>query len=179
MSLDGFHFALSKDDVVALRGIDLESPRLSFFKEKIEQRYLKTQPTYVARSAKSWDAIHRALADGLLNWTGGLYPLNHTILAGELLYTGNNYIMSLKSPEAVADISASLAEVDRQVFRGRYNLIIAEDYGSTLGNDDFEATWVGFQNVRSLYAKAASVKRYVLFTADQQPHYSQLGDIAH
>jgi hypothetical protein len=52
--------------------------------------------------------MHRTLADGELAWEGGDYPLNHTVLAGRLLYTGDDYIMSLKTPAQMKDVAAAL-----------------------------------------------------------------------
>jgi hypothetical protein len=84
MSCLGVHFALTEEDVAALRAIEDEQERLSLLQEDIEERYFAKPAPYAAESDKSWDAMHRALADGQLTWDGGTYPLNHTVLAGEL-----------------------------------------------------------------------------------------------
>jgi hypothetical protein len=167
MSCLGVHFALTEDDVVALRAIGDEQERLAHLLEDIEEQYMAEPCTYAGESDKAWDAMHRALADGHLSWDGGTYPLNHTVLAGELLYTGDDYIMSLKSPAQVKDVAAALEGVTEDVFRSRYNAIPANEYGMEPSDDDFSYTWEWFQNVRQLYSRAASEGRYVLFTADQ------------
>jgi hypothetical protein len=87
MSCLGVHFALSEEDVAAMLAIKDEQDRLSFLQEHIEERYLAKPKTYAAESDKSWDAMHRTLSDGHPTWGGGTYPLNHAVLAGELLYT--------------------------------------------------------------------------------------------
>ena len=102
MSYLGVHFALSNEDVVNIRALSDEQERLSYLQEEIEERYLVEPVTYAAESDKAWDAMHRALTDGRLTWDGGTYPLNHVVLAGELLYTEDDYIMSLKSPAPVS-----------------------------------------------------------------------------
>jgi hypothetical protein len=166
MSCLGVHFALTADDVAALRAMDDESERLDHVQEVIEERYLEEE-TFAAQSDKSWDAMHRALADGRLGWEGGTYPLNHAVLGGELLYTEDDYIMSLKSPEQVKQISAALDALDAAAFRLRYDAIDVEDYGQPLTDEDFSYTWEWFQGVRDLYRRAAAGDRYMLFTADQ------------
>lgn len=167
MSCLGVHFALAESDVIALRAIEDEEDRLAHLQEDIETRYMTEPGSYAAESDKAWDAMHRSLADGHLSWDGGAYPLNHVILAGELLYTGDDYIMSLKSPAQVKAISAALDTISESWLRDRYNKIPADEYGMELSDEDFRYTWEWFQNVRGLYARAATEGRSVLFTADQ------------
>lgn len=169
MSCLGVHFALIAEDVATLRGFDSEEDRLDHLHEVIEEEYMDPdvpEPMY-AESDKAWDAMHRVLTNGLLTWDGGVYPLNHAILAGELLYSGSDYIMSLKSPEQVKDIAAALDSIDQESFREKYFQLDAQDYGSPLTEEDLEYTWEWFQNVRDLYRTASGVGRHVLFTADQ------------
>ncbi len=167
MSCLGVHFAITDDDVATLRSIADEKDRLAHLQEEIEERYMAEPCTYAAESDKAWDAMHRVLADGHLSWDGGTYPLNHTVLAGELLYTDDDYIMSLKSPSQVKDIAAALEPITEDIFRTRYNKILPSEYGGELDDEDFSYTWEWFKNVRDLYQRAASEGRYVLFTADQ------------
>jgi hypothetical protein len=167
MSCLGVHFALTEEDVAALRAILDERERLSFLQEDIEERYLKKPANYAAESDKAWDAMDRALSDGKLTWDGGTYPLNHAVLVGEFLYTDSDYIMTLKSPAQVRDIANGLRPMTEAQFRARYHAIDRESYGSELTDEDFEYTWQWFQRVRELYELAANEGRFVLFTADQ------------
>ena len=141
--------------------------RLEFLREHIEERYFEGSRQYVAESDKAWDAMHRALADGVLTWDGGEYPLNHAVLAGKLLYTRSDYIMSLKEPHQVSDVAKALEAITKSQFRDRYNRIDEESYGFPLSDEDFEYTWEWFEGVRELYRCAAAEGRYVLFSADQ------------
>ena len=167
MSCLGVHFAPTEKEVTHLRSLTDEQARLDHLKEVIEETYFREHPELKAESDKSWDAMHRALADGQLTWDGGEYPLNHTVLAGELLYTGSDYIMSLKTPRQVRDIAAALPGLSEADFRGRYFAIDEKSYGFPLSQEDFRCTWDWFQGVRDLYALAAKEGRFVLFTADQ------------
>lgn len=87
MSCLGVHFALTVAEVEHLRSLDGEQDRLQYLQEVLEETYFGEYPDFKAESDKSWDAMHRTLADGQLTWDGGDYPLNHVVLAGELLYT--------------------------------------------------------------------------------------------
>jgi hypothetical protein len=167
MSCLGVHFALTEKEVAQLRSLKDEEARLEHLQEEIEEHYLGEETQFAAESDKSWDAMHRALTDGQLTWDGGTYPLKHTVLAGELLYTGSDYIMSLKTPQQVRDIAAALPAITEEDFRRRYFAIDARSYGSPLSDDDFNYTWESFQAVREFYTRAAQAGRFVLFTADQ------------
>jgi hypothetical protein len=163
----GVHFAITDQEAERLRSIADEHDRLDHVKEVIEESYFEKFSEFKAESDKAWDAMHRVLADGNLTWDGGSYPLNHAILAGELLYTDSDYIMSLKNPRQVQDIADALASIDEAQFRSRYFGIDPSNYGFELSEEDFGYTWEWFQEVRSLYRRAADEGRYVLFTADQ------------
>jgi hypothetical protein len=167
MGCRGVHFALSEAEVEHLRSLPSERERLDYVIEDLEISYFADREEYLAESDKAWDAMHRVLADGELTWDGGDYPLNHVVLAGELLYTEPDYIMSLKSPEQVRDIAAALPRVTEAEFRRRYFAIDPEVYGCPVNEEDFAYTWDWFQHVRRLYTKAAAEGRYALFTADQ------------
>lgn len=146
---------------------ELIQARLDLLREEIEEQYLSDDKKYAAESDKAGDAMHRTLTDGRLGWDGGNYPLNHTVLAGELLYTASDYIMSLKNPKQVKDVASALASVSQDDFRKGYFKISPKEYGTPVTEEDFAYTWEWFQSVRDLYQRAAAEGRHVLFTADQ------------
>ena len=163
----GVHFALSEEEVQHLRSLPSERDRLDYVVEDLEESYFADHEECIAQSDKAWDAMHRALTDGQLSWDGGEYPLNHVVLAGELLYTETDFIMSLKSPEQVRDIAAALPAITEAEFRLRYFAIDPAACGCPVDEQEFAYTWDWFEHVRRLYTKAAAESRYVLFTADQ------------
>lgn len=167
MACRGVHFAITAEEADHLRNLADEQDRLDFLQQTIEEEYFERSPEWKAESDKAWDAMHRLLAAGELTWDGGSYPLNHTVLAGELLYTESDYIMSLKRPDQVRDIAAALARIDEREFRHRYFSIPSASYEMQLSDEDHEYTWEWFQEVRELFSRAAEAGRYVLFTADQ------------
>ena len=167
MSCLGVHFALTADDVAALQAFEDEQERVSFLQDELEDRYLAQPQTYAAESDKAWDAMHRALSDGKLSWDGGTFPLSHAVLGGKPLYSGDDYIMSVKTPEQVRAIASALERLTEAEFLQRYNHIDSKSYDGEMGDEDFNYTWEWFQGVRSLYVLAAAEGRFVLFTADQ------------
>jgi hypothetical protein len=167
MSCLGVHFALTDDDVSQLLSRSSDAERLEFLQEELEVRYFEEPQTYLAESDKAWDAMHRALTDGLLDHDGGKYPLNHVVLGGQLIYSGDDYIMSLKTPAQVNDIAAAILQYTEEQFRARYDAIDPDRYGLALSDEDFSYTWEWFQVVRQLYQIAASEGRHVLFSVDQ------------
>jgi Domain of unknown function (DUF1877) len=66
MSCLGVHFALLPEEAAALEAIDDEGGRLEHLQNEIEVLYFESARDYLAQSDKSWDAMHRTLADGEL-----------------------------------------------------------------------------------------------------------------
>jgi hypothetical protein len=167
MSCLGVHLALSDNDVRALLSKSGDAERLAFLQEELEARYFEEPQTYLAESDKAWDAMHRALTDGLLEHNGGEYPLSHVVLGGQPLYGREDHIMSLKTPAQVKDVAAAISQQTEGQFRALYDSIDPKRYGLDLSDEDFSYTWEWFQGVRHLYQVAASEGRHVLFSADQ------------
>jgi Domain of unknown function (DUF1877) len=162
----GVHFSLDAEEVAALQSVD-EDDRVEFAQENFEENLWSRDKLRGQQTDKAWDAIHRALTDGEMEWSNGTYPLNHVILGGELLYDGSDYILSLKSPEEVRDIAAALSDFSRERLRAGYDKIDPKAWGYHTGDEDFEYTWHWFKELISFYQRAAAEGRAVLFTADQ------------
>ncbi len=165
MSCLGVHIALDEQQANALIA-GTEQERLELLAE-LELRLFEQQPDYVAETDKSWDALHRALSDGLLTYDGGAYPLNHVVLGGRVLYTQDDFIVSYKTPQQAKDIAAALEELTPERFKELYWRIDARDYDGEMSEEDFEYTSGWFQGVRELYRHAAEADLAVVFTADQ------------
>jgi hypothetical protein len=167
MSCLGVLFSLDKVTVDKLKSFPSDEERLDYLQMEIEEEYFNKHPDKLAELDKAWDAIHRTLTDGKLEWTNGDYPLNHIILGGEILYFQQDYIMTLKTPEQVKDIFKSFDLVTKESFRDRYFKIDKDLYGSNTTEDDFDYTWTWFSQSREFWKQATEDNRYVLFTADQ------------
>jgi Domain of unknown function (DUF1877) len=167
MSCRGVHFALTDDERRALLAQAGDDERLEFVQEEIEERLFDDAPERVCETDKAWDAIHRALTDGSLDAGRGKHAPANVILGGRSLYSGDDYIMSLKTPEQVREIALFLSSVTEEALRKGYNLIDAAEYAATLDDEDFDYTWHWFQALRDFYERTATSGHHVLFTVDQ------------
>lgn len=146
MACLGVLFAITQDQVTKLRSFQDDVSRLRYLQEELEEYYFNNEPEYLAEMDKAWDAIHRCLTNGKLEYKGGSYPLNHVIFGGEMLYSGNDYIISLKTPEQVKDISNAIQSVEESAFKNNYFKISAKEYGPNYGREDCEYTWDWFND---------------------------------
>lgn len=166
MSGIGVLFAVESAAVDRLRAFDDDDDLLEFLHTEIEEPFYTSSPEWVCDLEEAWDAIHRCLTDGDIGWNNGTYPRNHAILGGEQLYEENDYIVSLKDPQQVAQIAAALEKVTPQDLRRGYDQISPEDYDGEYGLDDFHVTWDEFEQLVRFYQRAAAAQRSVLFTVD-------------
>ncbi len=167
MACLGVLFSLDNSAVSKLKSFESDEERLNYLQENIEESLMTNEPERYAEFDKSWDALHRSLTDGKLEWANGSFPLNHVILGGEVIYFEDDYIMSLKTPDQVIKIAEAIIDVTQKDLREGYNKIDSKDYGFDLTDEDFEYTWTWFQESLEFWKKAALENRYVLFTADQ------------
>jgi hypothetical protein len=164
MAARGVHFAIKSDQLASLLAASNDDERMEVI-EQIEEAWEKE---YLAESDKAWDAIHRCLTDGSLLYESGEYPLNHVICGGRQLYQGEEYTVSLVTPEQVGDVSRAIDPLTEDWMRERYfSLLKPNGYDGEIGDVDFRYTWTWFENVRDLYRKAAASGRAVIFTVDQ------------
>jgi len=160
----GVHFALTKDQYKSVCNCRSDAELVNLVQEEIEEDW---NTNWLCETDKSWDAIHRCLTDGKLEWDNGSFPLNAVILGGKQLYKGDDYILALVTPEQVSAIAIALESVDKIILRSGYEKISQDDYDGEIGNDDFEYTWDNFEELVSLFVKAADSERSVLFSVDQ------------
>lgn len=113
---------------------------------------------------KAWDAIHRSLTDGRLEYDNGAYPLNAVILGGRQVHEGDDYIVALLVPEQVREVAAAVAGVDRAALRAGYDRIDTAEYGPEFGDEDFEYTWSNFTDLVEFLQQAAKAEAHVIFT---------------
>jgi hypothetical protein len=164
MTARGVHFAITSDQLASVLAATNDDDLMEVI-ERIEDAWDKE---YLAESDKAWDAIHRCLTDGSLLYESGGYPLNHVICGGRQLYRGEEYTVSLVTPEQVKDVSSAIVPLTEHWMRERYfSLLKPESYDGEIGETDFEYTWTWFKNVRDLYRKATVSGRAVIFTVDQ------------
>jgi len=164
MACRGVHFALTKEEYRKVRKCGSDDELIELIQEEIEEEW---DIEWLRETDKAWDAIHRCLTDGKLGWNNGSYPLNAVILGGQQLHKGDDYIVSLVTPDKIPAIASALKDINRTALKDGYDQIKQDDYDGKIGEDDFEYTWEWFKELCSLYEKAAQNGRAVLFSVDQ------------
>jgi hypothetical protein len=162
MACRGVHFALTGEQ--ASRLVDTPGADNDFLMTFVEDIEGLWDEEWLQETDKSWDAIHRCLTDGKLEW--GETPLHKCILGNDNLYEGDDYIMNFLSPEEVKEVATAIKGIDQAELRRRYDAIDRESYGE-LSDGDFEYTWSWFPHLRDFFQKAAAANRAILFTVDQ------------
>ena len=155
-------FALTPEQekqLLEAKGDDAVTEFVDFIEEEWDEQG-------VCELDKSWDAIHRMLTDGKLEWDNGEYPLNHAILGGRQLYEGDDYIVTFVAPEQVADVAAVLPKLTEAELRERFFKIDPDDYGEPIDEDGFVYPMSWWENLVMFYGEAASAGRSVVFTVD-------------
>jgi len=163
MACLGVHFAITHEQANRLLAADGDEALMVLI-EEIEKTW---DADNLAESDKAWDAMHRCLTDGRLEYGNGPYPWSYCVLGPRQLHEGDGYIVSLVSPEEVKAVAESLESITAEWFRDRYARVVPKDYAPEYGSEDLEYTWSWFQNVRELYRKAAARGRAVIFTVEQ------------
>ena len=120
---------------------------------------------------KSWDAIHRALTGGKLEYGNPPAPGGWAVLGGEVLRGGRegeeDYIVVCKSPKQVRQVDQFLRRLTEDAFRELYFAIDPADYGFELNEDDFDYSWENLADSRPFWHRAAEKGLWVLFDVDQ------------
>ena len=164
MACRGVHFALTDRQYEDILRCESDDELIEFIQEHIEEEWDRE---WLRETDKAWDAIHRCLTDGRLEWDNGSFPLNAVIAGGKQMHKGDEYIISLVTPEQVPAIAKALENFDRSALKSGYAQIAQDDYDGEIGDEDFEYTWDWFKDLHSLYDRAAQSGRAVLFTVDQ------------
>jgi hypothetical protein len=163
MSCRGVLFALTGDQAVAIQNAQNDESLMEVI-ESIEEEW---NSEYLAECDKSWDALHRLLGDGTLNWEGGSYPLNQVILGKPSIHDDSSYIVCFKECGVVRDIARALRDLDRAKVKELYFSKVPPDYALEYGGEDCEYTCDNFEDIREFYLRAAEANRAVIFTVDQ------------
>ena len=166
MSCLGVLFSIDQKTVELITQLTSDEERINYVKEFIEPDFFDNHPQWIAELSKSWDALHRSLTDGKIDWNNGEFPFNHVVFGGIVLSDGD-YIIVLKTKEQVAEIAQAVSQMTEEKLRIGYFSIEAEDYDGFLSEEDFNDTWQWFEAGKEFWQKAANENRSVLFTVDQ------------
>jgi len=169
MSCRGVLFAIDEKLVTQLKSMERDD-LVDFIADNVEEEFFAEKPEYVAELDKSWDAIRRSfLADHDLTAKEGDYPLSHIIFGSEVLYgdnDGEDYVITLKTPQQVQDISKALEKLTKSSFKEKYYAIDETAYGFPLDDEDYEYTWNWLRDTMPFWRKASKNNLFVIFTVD-------------
>ncbi|QJE95352.1 YfbM family protein [Luteolibacter luteus] len=164
MACLGVHFAITDEDLVALRQAGSDEALMEVI-EGIEERWEEGE-NLVCETDKAWDAIHRCLTDGTLSFESGTEPLNLCILGGEQLYEGEDYIVALINHSQLRQLADALVAITPEFLGARYSQL-PEDYSRPKSQEDCQYTWDWFSSLPAFFDGAAKSGRHVIFTVDQ------------
>ena len=162
MACRGVFFALDEEQITRIQSANDDDELMGVI-EEIEEAW---DVDFLVECDKSWDAMHRVLADGTLDWNAGDYPLNQVVLGEPSLHKDPSYIVCFKDVACVRDVTSAIRGVDRSQFESWY-YTKAKDYAPEYGEEDCGYTWDNFEDVRKLYETASQAGRSVIFTVDQ------------
>lgn len=120
---------------------------------------------------KAWDAMHRALCGSELKFGNNPAPGCWVVLGGEVLRGDreeeDDYLVILKTPEQVREVSRFLQGLTEEAFRKLYFAIDPEEYDYPMDEEDFGYTWGYLSGSRPFWHSAAEKGLWVLFDVDQ------------
>jgi len=163
MSGRGVYFAINEDTYKELLSAQNDNELISIVQEKIEERWDKE---WLLETDKAWDAIHRCLTDGKLEWENGEFPLNTVVIGGKNLYKGDDYILMVIPKENTSLIAKALSNISKDILKEGYLKIQQSDYEYELGDEDFEYVWEYFKDFPNFFQKVAQSNKYIIFTVD-------------
>lgn len=164
MACRGVHFAITDEDLAALRRATSDEAVMEVI-GGIEERWEKDEGL-LCETDKAWDAIHRCLTDGNLDYENGSEPLRLCILGGEQLHKGDGYIVALVPHDRLRPLADALAAVTPEFLGERYSAL-PDDYAGPKDAQDCQYTWDWFSDLPAFFDRAEKAGRHVVFTVDQ------------
>ena len=161
MACRGVHFALTPDEAVKVASAH-DDEGLMAAVEEIEDRWDRE---WLVETDKAWDAIHRCLTGGTLEY--GPTPLHKCVLGEANRHEGDGYVVNLLGTAEVKEVAAVMRDIDEPSMRRSYLALDPDEYGQPLSDEDFGYTWDNFRELRQFFGKAALHDRAVVFTVDQ------------
>ena len=159
MSGRGVLFAIDDETLARLGEARDDAAVLSIVSEH-EERW---EAGATCELERSWEAIHRALTGGKLDYQSGPRAERLAILGGVRLIEGDEVLVSAKGADEVVRVAAALASWDRARFRVGYYAIDRSEYGD-LDEEDLEYAWVFFERMVEFYRESAAAERAVIFS---------------
>lgn len=163
MGCRGVHFGIDGETATRLLQAGHEE-LVQIVQEDIEEAW---DEEWLCETDKAWDAIHRCLTDGRLEWDNGEYPLNRVILGGKRLTSEEDYMVCLVPADQIPDVANALQGISHDEFRKSYFDIPQAEYDAELCEEDCEYTLDNLKDLVAFFTKCAEHGRSVIFTVDQ------------
>ena len=160
MGCRAVHFAVTADEATRLLntpGVDLVD-----FVEEIEERW---DEEWLEETDKAWDAIHRCLTDGKLEFGSSVF--HKCILGDRNLNEEPDYIISFLDSADVKQVAQAIKSINKEAMKKKYDAIDTETYQGEPSDEDFEYTWESFAFLQKFFQKAAADNRAMLFAVSQ------------
>ena len=162
----GVHFALKEPDVARLLVHRDSDELVAYITHDLTKEFAVTNARCLFRCEEMWEAIHRCLTDGELDYGKGPFPFSYAVLGGQMLDAGDDYTACLVRPDQVKDTAEALHDITRPWFERRFEELEHTDYDGPLSSDALEHTWQRFLALRQWMSEIAGTGRFVLFTCD-------------
>ena len=117
MSGIGVFFALDDETTEKLRKMRSREKRVDFVTDDIENLYFEEHAEFVLDTDHWWAEINIVLTEGTFKIGEGSHALGLAVFDGKQLGLPDEYILSLKTPDQVTEISAALDKVKKADFR--------------------------------------------------------------
>jgi len=171
MACRGWYTGLLPDEADALLAASDVQDRV----ELLNSFYLAAdQDGRIQTVDKSWDAMHRILSGGWLDFEHGDEVLKACVIGGRQLSERNTWIMSYVWPNLVKRVSDAITDLSRDWFRSQYFALYTNPpglfvfrYEVDLDEQDFEYTWEYFTMARDFCGRMAERGLASVFAADQ------------
>ncbi|MEK7466678.1 MAG: DUF1877 family protein [Planctomycetota bacterium] len=167
MSTLGVHVALNDDELKRVLEAPDPDSLLEFVREVVEDAGVEGDE-WSHHTETSWNAIHRCLTNGRLEYEAGPWPLAYGVLGGQHLYGGDrDDVVMLVLPDQVAEAAQALGGVSKDWLREKYFGMDAEACGFALKEAHFEDTWENFSGLPGFFTRAAAAGRAVIFASKE------------
>jgi hypothetical protein len=162
MACLGVHFAITADVAARLnRDYPPTNADVVAFLEYVGRQFdALLAEGWVEMTDKAWDGIHRSLTDGTLEL--GSTPRHWCILGGTDRFWVRRedgqleYIVNLLEPGDVRHVAGAIRGIDRaEMLRGYEGIDQKSFYRLCMSEEDFEATWDSFRQLRAFFQRAA------------------------
>lgn len=166
VSGEGAYIVLTREDAKQLFA-QKEDEAVRKLVEQLRQSPKHRDSGLVLDCGSDWDPIQRAVTEGKLNPDDGDFPLDHCVLGGRQLHSGEGFDAILIRPDIVPHVAAALHDLRRAAFVENYMAIDAADYGREPTEPEADRVWSTLKLIRQMFEDAANEHAAIVFTVER------------